>query len=56
VAMSKMELLSLVRKAEAGAVDFGDRRIEVTPGDGPEIRIDGYSLFGDVKISDRPPA
>jgi hypothetical protein len=26
------------------------------PGDGPEIRIDGYSLVGDVKISDRPPA
>jgi hypothetical protein len=33
---------------------FGDRKIEVTPGDGPEIRIDGYSLSGDVKVSDSP--
>ena len=33
---------------------FGDRKIEVSPGEGPEIRIDGYSLFGDVRVSDRP--
>ena len=30
---------------------FGDRR-----GTLPEIRIDGYSPFGDVMISDWPPA
>jgi hypothetical protein len=32
---------------------FGDRTIEVSPADGPEIRVDGYSLFGDVRVSDR---
>ena len=35
---------------------FGDRKIQVTPGDGPEIRIDGYILFGDVKVSNHPPS
>jgi hypothetical protein len=35
---------------------FGDRMVEVSPGDGPEIRIDGYSLFGDVKVVDQPSA
>jgi hypothetical protein len=44
------------RVTGGGLSVFGDRKVEVTPGDGPEIRIDGYSLFGDVKISDRPPA
>lgn len=42
------------RVTGGGLSVFGDRSIEVSPGDGPEIRIDGYSLFGDVKISDRP--
>ena len=40
------------RVTGGGLSVFGDRRIEVTPGEGPEIRIDGYSLFGDVKVSD----
>ncbi|MET0833982.1 MAG: hypothetical protein ABWZ62_08385 [Actinomycetota bacterium] len=44
------------RVTGGGLSVFGDRKVEVTPGDGPEIRIDGYSLFGDVKISDQPPA
>jgi hypothetical protein len=42
------------RVSGGGLSVFGDRKIEVTPGDGPEIRIDGYSLFGDVKVSDQP--
>jgi hypothetical protein len=42
------------RVTGGGLSVFGDRRIEVTPGDGPEIRIDGFSLFGDVKVSDQP--
>lgn len=44
------------RVTGGGLSVFGDRKIEVTPGDGPEIRIDGYSLFGDVKVSDQPSA
>ncbi len=42
------------RVTGGGLSVFGDRKIEVSPGDGPEIRIDGYSLFGDVRVSDRP--
>jgi hypothetical protein len=42
------------RVTGGGLSIFGDRKVEVTPGDGPEIRIDGYSLFGDVKVSDQP--
>ena len=41
------------RVTGGGLSVFGDRRIEVTPGEGPEIRIDGYSLIGDVKVTDR---
>ncbi len=33
---------------------FGDRKIEVSPGEGPEIRVSGFSLFGDVVVSDQP--
>jgi hypothetical protein len=33
---------------------FGDRKIEVSPGDGPEICIDGFSLLGDVEVTDGP--
>jgi hypothetical protein len=42
------------RVTGGGLSVFGDRKIEVSPGDGPEIRIDGFSLFGDVEVSDRP--
>jgi hypothetical protein len=42
------------RVSGGGLSVFGDRKIEVSPGDGPEIRIDGFSLFGDVEVSDRP--
>jgi hypothetical protein len=42
------------RVTGGGLSVFGDRKVEVSPGDGPEIRVDGYSLFGDVKVSDRP--
>jgi hypothetical protein len=33
---------------------FGDRKIEVSPGDGPDIRVSGFCLFGDVVVSDQP--
>ena len=33
---------------------FGDRRIDVSPGDGPEIRIDIFAVFGDLQVTDRP--
>ena len=42
------------RVTGGGLSIFGDRKIEVAPGEGPEIRIDGYCLFGDVKVSDQP--
>jgi hypothetical protein len=42
------------RVTGGGLSVFGDRKVEVSPGDGPEIRVDGYSLFGDVKVSDQP--
>jgi hypothetical protein len=42
------------RVTGGGLSVFGDRKIEVSLGDGPEIRIDGYSLFGDITVSDRP--
>ena len=44
------------RVSGGGLSVFGDRKVEVSPGDGPEIRIDGYSLFGDVKVVVQPPA
>lgn len=33
---------------------FGDRTVEVSPGDGPEIVVNAYSVFGDLQVSDRP--
>jgi hypothetical protein len=32
---------------------FGDSKVEVTPGGGPELTIQSYTLFGDVWITDR---
>ena len=32
---------------------LGDRKIDVSPGDGPEIRVDAYTFFGDLRITDR---
>ncbi len=31
---------------------FGDRKIDVSSNDGPEIRVDAYTLFGDLQVSD----
>jgi hypothetical protein len=42
------------RVTGGGLSVFGDRKVEVSPGEGPEIRIDAFSLFGDVEVSDRP--
>ena len=41
------------RISDGGFSLFGDREIEVSPGDGPEIRVNSYSLFGDLVVSDR---
>ena len=40
------------RVKESGLSLLGDRRIEVAPGDGPEIQIKVYGLFSDVKVTD----
>jgi hypothetical protein len=29
---------------------FGDRNVSVPPGDGPDIRVNAYGLFSDVKV------
>jgi hypothetical protein len=42
------------RVRETGLSLLGDRDIEVTPGDGPEIQVKVYGLFVDVKITDKP--
>ncbi len=42
------------RVRESGLSLLGDRKIEVTAGDGPEIQIKVYGLFSDVKVTDRP--
>ena len=41
---SKIELL--------GGALLGDRKVEVSPGDGPEIRVNAYCLLGDIKVYD----
>jgi hypothetical protein len=42
------------RVKEGGFSLLGDRQIEVTSGDGPEIQVKVYGLFSDVKVTDRP--
>jgi hypothetical protein len=42
------------RVREAGFSLLGDRQIEVTPGDGPEIKVSVWGLFADVKVTDKP--
>ena len=32
---------------------LGDRKIDVSPGDGPEISVNAYTLFGDLHVTDR---
>jgi GTPase involved in cell partitioning and DNA repair len=41
------------RVRESGFSLLGDRRIEVADGDGPEIQVKVWSLFSDVKVTDR---
>ena len=41
------------RITDGGFSLFGDRKIEVSPGDGPEMSVDAYTLFGDLVVSDR---
>ena len=31
---------------------LGDRRLRVTPGDGPDVTIRMYGLFGDLEVTD----
>ncbi len=37
-----------------GFTVFGDPRVEVSQADGPEITVQNFSLFGDVRITDQP--
>jgi hypothetical protein len=43
------------RVSLSGVGLFGDRKIEVAPGDGPQIQVNAYGLFSDVKILSDPP-
>lgn len=38
------------RVSLGGLALMGDRKVEVAPGDGPDIRVNAYCLFADVKI------
>jgi hypothetical protein len=42
------------RVREGGFSLLGDRQIQVTAGDGPEIQVKVYGLFSDVKVTDQP--
>ena len=42
------------RVKEGGFSILGDRRIEVAPGDGPELQIKVFGLFSDMKVTDQP--
>jgi hypothetical protein len=42
------------RVRTSGFTVFGDPRVDVSQGEGPEITIASYSLFGDVRITDQP--
>jgi hypothetical protein len=35
-----------------GGTLFGDRRLEVSPGEGPDIHLNTYCLFCDVTVYD----
>ncbi len=37
-----------------GFLLFGDDVIDVAQGDGPEVTISSYTLFGDVRVTDQP--
>ena len=41
------------RVRDGGVGLFGDRGIDVAPGDGPEVVIKVYGLFTDVHVTDR---
>ena len=40
------------RVRERGLSLLGDRRIEVSSGDGPEIQLKVWGLFSDVTVTD----
>jgi hypothetical protein len=42
------------RVREGGFSLLGDRQVEVSSGDSPEIQIKVYGLFSDVKVTDQP--
>ena len=42
------------RVREGGFSLLGDRQVQVTGGDGPEIQLKVYGLFSDVKVTDQP--
>lgn len=38
------------RVTDGGVVLFGDRRVDVAPGDGGDIRVNAYGAFCDLKV------
>jgi hypothetical protein len=42
------------RVREGGFSLLGDRQLQVTAGDGPDIQARVYGLFSDVKVTDQP--
>ena len=42
------------RVKESGFSLVGDREINVSPGEGPDISIKVYGFFNDVKVTDQP--
>jgi hypothetical protein len=37
-----------------GVVLFGDPVVDMVQGDGPEVTITSFALFGDVRVTDKP--
>jgi predicted membrane protein len=41
------------RVTTSGTTLLGDQRVDVTAGEGPEVEVRAWGLFGDVKVSDK---
>ena len=41
------------RVAEGGFTLFGDQQVDVPDGEGAEVRINAYGLFGDLKVVEK---
>jgi hypothetical protein len=41
------------RVTTSGTTLLGDQRVDVEAGEGPEVEVRAWGLFGDVKVSDK---